>query len=170
MTPIEREHDRIAGTIDYRQKLGNLTETGESPPSRLRFLIWWCTRSKTAPDAWTRTSKEPMRRAPMMFANTSPRFGKRPETSKIVNELGTIWRALEGGRRWAMDHTPIDSEHHSLHAMADGTRRFRPGSTISWRPWSCLPFEGILQDDILSTGDFTAIPNGTRHIVTPASF
>lgn len=38
MTSIDREHDRIAGTIDFRERLGSLTETGESPSDPAAFL------------------------------------------------------------------------------------------------------------------------------------
>lgn len=38
ITSIEREHDRIGGTIEFRQKLGNLTESGKSPSDPTAFL------------------------------------------------------------------------------------------------------------------------------------
>ncbi len=38
MTSLDREHDRIAGPIDFREQFGNLTETGESPSDPAAFL------------------------------------------------------------------------------------------------------------------------------------
>lgn len=119
MTSIDREHDRIAGTIDFRQELGNLSKTGESPSDPAAFLELMARQIEQR----ARTLEEDVEGVEAAFAEDVRGFVTSieemvthlDEIQSSGAQFGVLWKGME------VDYGPHADRSRALLSSHDNT-------------------------------------------------